>query len=90
MQKLDLRDTKITALDWGSVLDYTRVTGNNVHGVAALLYAFGVRVEPILQIDVLLAAQIDNGECLADRIATVIAERLGAELITSENLWLKP
>lgn len=86
-QTMDLRGAKVTALDWGCVLDYARVAGQNVYKVAALLHAVGIRVEPVLQVDVLRAAEMDNGECLADRIATAVANRLGARLITSESLW---
>lgn len=86
-QTMDLRGAKITALDWGCVLDYARIAGQNVYQVAALLHAIGIRVEPVLQVDVLRAAEMDNGECLADRIATAVANRLGARLVTSESLW---
>ena len=82
-----LKGARVTALDWGCVLDYARLAGQNVYQVAALFHAVGIKVEPVLQVDVLRAADMDNGECLADRIAAAVANRLGAQLVTSESLW---
>jgi hypothetical protein len=84
---LQLKNSRITALDWGAVLDTTRRAGVNVRETASLLYTMGLRIEPIYEEDVFRAANLNDGRCLADRIAEAVAERLGARLITLESLW---
>jgi PIN domain nuclease of toxin-antitoxin system len=84
---LQLKGNRITALDWGCVLDSARHHGADPRQIAALLYTVGLRVEPIYEEDVLRAANLDPNQCLADRIAQAVAERLDAPLITSESLW---
>jgi hypothetical protein len=84
---LELKDSRITALDWGAVLDATRRVGIDVRETASLLYTVGLRIEPISEEDVFRAANLHDDRCLADRIAQAVAERLGARLITLETLW---
>jgi hypothetical protein len=84
---LELKNSRITALDWGAVRDTTRQAGVDVRETASLLYTMGLRIEPIYEEDVFRAANLNDGRCLADRIADAVADRLDARLITLESLW---
>lgn len=77
----------ITALDFAAVLDAAARNEADPRRVASLLYAMGLRVEPVDEGDALAATTVSADGCVADRIALAVARRLDCPLMTADELW---
>lgn len=81
-----IRGAWVNAYDFGCILDAARHAGTPPITVARFLHEAGLHVSPVTRDDALRAV-LGQGGCLAERLTVAVAQRLGAELITTDNLW---
>jgi PIN domain nuclease of toxin-antitoxin system len=80
----------ISAVNWSEVLQKTLAAGLDAEAVGGQLKALGLRVEPVTEADALPAARwwlTENTLSLGDRCCLALAERLGAQAVTTDSLW---
>lgn len=80
----------ISAANWSEVLQKTLAVGLDAEEVGGQLKAVGVRVEPVTEGDALAVARwwvTENSLSLGDRCCLALAERLGAQAVTTDTLW---
>ena len=84
-------DARCGAAHWSEVAQWVLAAGRDWPMVrGALLAAYGVRVEPVLEADAEWAARRwRRGEnlSLADRLCMALGERLDADVLTADTAW---
>ena len=83
-------ETCCSAANWSEVVQKTLAVGRNWYLVRALLFGYGLRIEPVVAADAEWAAhrwRRGEGLSLADRLCMALAERLDADVLTADTAW---
>ncbi|HZJ10468.1 MAG TPA: type II toxin-antitoxin system VapC family toxin [Trueperaceae bacterium] len=79
-----------SAANWSEVAQKVRASGRNWELSRTLLKAYGLMVEPVIEVDAEKAAALwraGSGMSLADRICLALAHRLQAPALTADVNW---
>lgn len=80
----------VSAANWAEAAQKVAARGQEWALSAALLDSYAVRVEPVTRRDAERAATLwraGSGLSLADRLCLALAERLEAEVLTTDAAW---
>jgi ribonuclease VapC len=83
-------DPRCSAVNWSEVAQKIRSHGGDWSVARALLFSYGVQVEPVQPADAERAAALwraGSGLSLADRLCLATGSRLNAHVWTADSAW---
>jgi len=80
----------VSAANWAEVAQKVRQAGLDWPEIRAILFSFGLDVEPVDSLDAERAAEmwdLVRSLSLADRLCLALGERLGEPVVTADRAW---
>ncbi len=81
---------RCSAANWSEVAQKVRAYRRNWDASRALLFAYGLRIEPVTEEDAERAAALwraGSGMSLADRLCLALGDRLQTLVLTADQRW---